>query len=71
MPFEYQTICKPDNIWSFEYRTICKPGNFWSFEYQTSPLFRWLLYYSNGGPRVKFGEALFSNGGPFKYQFSI
>ena len=27
----------------FEYRTICKPDNFWPFEYQTSPVFRWLL----------------------------
>ena len=30
----------------FEYQTICKPDNFWPFEYQTSPVFRWLLYFS-------------------------
>ena len=30
----------------FEYQTICKPDNFWPFEYRTSPVFRWLLYMS-------------------------
>ena len=29
----------------FEYQTICKPNNFWPFEYLTTPVFRWLLYY--------------------------
>ena len=28
----------------FEYQTICKPDNFQPFEYRTSPVLRWLLY---------------------------
>ena len=41
----------------FEYRTICKPDNFWPFEYQTSPVFRWLLYYKySGGLKTELGN---------------
>ena len=38
----------------FEYQTICKPDNFRPFEYQTSPVFRWLLYLNNGLLKVGF-----------------
>ena len=32
----------------FENQTICKPDNFWPFKYETSPVFRWLLFNKNG-----------------------
>ena len=42
-PFKYRTFLFGIQM-PFENQTIRKPDNFWPFEYRTSPVFRWLLY---------------------------
>ena len=38
----------------FENQTICKPDNFGPFEYWTSPVFKWLLYFDLTCPNVDY-----------------